>query len=214
MDLTPGHNTAERQLATPIHLETTGTAYIALLASQALDTASNLSNKALTVDLRDASEASRLSFGVGAQENFYLSGMGSTFSTLPGTVDGSATYLMLLKIVSQDSSAPGNHDQIFLKTFRSGVDTIPATDAGLTWTLIGATSTNSSAVLDRIRLAAGSTATWTLDELRIGDTYGAVTTVVVPEPGSVALLLSAAAVWLSCRLRRRSGVTGIARLHG
>ena len=38
MDLTPGHNTAERQLATPINLNTNSTAYISLLVSQALDT--------------------------------------------------------------------------------------------------------------------------------------------------------------------------------
>jgi hypothetical protein len=185
MDLTTGQNTAKRQLATPIDLNNNGATYVAVLVSQVLDTASNLDGRPLTIDLLDSSEVSWASFGVGAQENFYISNLGGVHSTASGFVDGDATYLLLLKIVSQDSAA-GNHDQIFLKVFQSGVDTIPLTDVGLNWTLAGSTDANISALLDRIAFRSGSEATWTFDELRIGDTFGSVAH--APEPSAVCLV--------------------------
>ncbi|MBU4273349.1 MAG: glycoside hydrolase [Planctomycetes bacterium] len=202
MDLTPSHNTAERQLATPINLNTNSTAYVSLLISQALETGS-LSGKPLDIQLRDASEVSRAAFGVNGSEQFYIDMLGNNVHTT-SALNGTATYLMVLKIVSQDAGQSGNFDQIFLKTFQSGVDTIPNTDAGLNWTLVGSTNANSSDILDRIALTGGSAATWTFDEVRIGDTFGAVASnLEAPEPASVVLLLCAAVALLLFGLRRR-----------
>jgi hypothetical protein len=140
-----------------------------------------------------------LAFGGNSSEQIYMNGLGSTLHAT-NRVNGMAAYLLLLKIVSQDASHAGNYDQIFLTTFQSGVDTPPATDTDLSWTLVGSIGANSGLVLDRIALTAGSTATWTFDELRIGDTYSAV--VQVPEPGPI-VLLGAALALLPLWLRRR-----------
>ena len=110
----------------------------------------------------------------------------------------------MLKIVSQDAGKSGNFDQLYLKVFKSGVDAIPDTDTDLDWTLVGSTGVNSSAILDRIALTGGSTATWSFDELRIGDTFGAVASNVnAPEPRSVVLLLSAVPLLLMFRIGHR-----------
>jgi sialidase-1 len=203
IDLTPGHTTAERQLATPINLNSNSTTYVSLLVSQALDAGPTLTGKPVNVQLRDSSEASRVSFGVNSNEIFYVSNPNGAVQTAPGTVAGSASYLLLLKITAEDAGQTGNFDQIFFKTFQSGVDPIPLTDAGLGWTLVGSTAANSSAILDRIALVGGSAATWSLDELRIGDSFGAVASnVEVPEPGTVGLLASGATLLLGLRRRR------------
>jgi sialidase-1 len=202
MDLISGQN-AERQLATPMNLNANATRYVSLLVSQALDTSSDLSaNEALDIYLRDASQTSLLCFGVGSSENFFLSGLGDVVTTATGALKRSGTYLLVLKIVSADDGSPGNYDQLFLKIFESGADALPATDTGLAWTLVGSTNMNASGIIDRILLSGGSEATWSVDELRIGDTFDAV--VLAPEPAFVVLVLSAAATLPFCGLRRRS----------
>jgi hypothetical protein len=52
MDMTPSHYTAERQLATPINLNTGAAAYVSVLVSQALDIAADLTGKPLNIQLR------------------------------------------------------------------------------------------------------------------------------------------------------------------
>jgi sialidase-1 len=205
MDLIPGHSAAKRLLATPIDLNTNSSAYVALLMSQALDPGPVLSDKPLDIQLRDANEVSQLGFGVNSAEQFYISNLGNSTQSTMAPLKGSSTYLMLLKIVSQDASQAGNVDQIFLTTFQSGVDAIPDTDVGLNWTLIGLTDANSSAILDRIVLMGSSTAIWSFDEVRIGDTFGAVARGVadIPEPATRVLSLMAAAALLFRRLCRR-----------
>ena len=79
----------------------------------------------MDIQLRDANEVSRVAFGVNGNEQFYISNLGNNVQNAAGAVNGSATYLMVLKIVSQDAGQSGNFDQIFLKVFQSGVDAIP-----------------------------------------------------------------------------------------
>jgi hypothetical protein len=197
MDLTPGHNTAKRELATTINLNANSTSYVSLLISRALDTGP-FSGKPLDIQLRDSNEVSRAAFGVNPSGQFYIDTLGDNVHTT-AALDDSAVYLAVLKIVSQDGGA-GNSDRLYLKVFKSGVDAIPESDANLAWTLVGATGANSSAILDRILLTGGSTATWSFDELRIGDTFGAVASNAhAPEPRSVVLLLSAAPLLLMLR---------------
>ena len=203
MDLTPGNNVAERQIATPIDLNTNSTAYISLLVSGALDTSPDPTTNRLDIKLLDTGGVARVGFGVGSHADFFISRLGNAVTTASGAVDRDATYLMVLKIISEDASSTDNFDQLFLDIFESGMDTLPTTDAGLTWMLVGETNTNSSSLIDRISLAAGgSLASWSFDELRIGETFASVVG-VVPEPSSVVLVFIAVTVMLPLRFHQK-----------
>ena len=192
MDLIRGQS-VERKLATPINLNSTSTTYLSLLVSRALDTSPDQSsNEALDIYLRNADGVNQAYFGVGSREQFFIGALGNDVTTSDGSLKRAATYMLVLKIVSQDAGQPGNHDQLFLKVFESGDATIPSTDSGVTWTLIGSTNINGSGLIDRLALTSGSASTWSIDELRIGDTFGAVAGIVqTPEPSSAALSSSA-----------------------
>jgi hypothetical protein len=194
MDLTPGHGTTERQLGTPINLDANSTRYVSLLVSQVLDTGPGFTGKPLDIQLRDAYEAPLAAFGVNSSGKLYLSNVGNTAQSSAGSLGSSATYLLVLKIVSQGSANQGSPDLVYLKAFQSGVDSIPASDSGMIWILTSAGGVNSGTMLDRIALTAGSSATWSFDEVRIGETFGAVASGVAPEPTSLVLLLIAAVV--------------------
>jgi hypothetical protein len=198
MDLSPEHTAAERQLATPIDLNVQSTTYLSLVVSQAIDTGANLTGKALNIQLCDANAVAQLSFGVNDSERFYLNGLGNALHGTD-TVDRMAAYLLLLKIVAQDAGQPELCDQVYFAAVRSG-SPIPDTDAEANWTFVGSTGFDNIAILDRIRISCGSAASWSFDELRIGDAYGAV--VHAPEPASLTLLLIAAASSLLGRRRK------------
>ena len=108
----------------------------------------------------------------------------------------------MAKIVSMDDQAGGNFDRIFLKVFQSGVDAIPDDDSLLTWTVIGGADENSSGLIDRITMIGGLEATWSIDEFRIGTSWGAVASNLnqIPEPGSLLALSCLAGI---CLMRRR-----------
>ncbi len=101
-----------------------------------------------------------------------MGGLGADVSSAADAMIRSQSYFVVAKISSHGADA-GQFDQISLKAFPSG-SAIPNTDVGLDWTLVGATNKNSSAVLERIALLGGSQATWSVDEVRLGTTFGAV----------------------------------------
>jgi hypothetical protein len=98
--------------------------------------------------------------------------LGANVQTAADAMSRSQTYFLVAKISSQGAGA-GKFDQISMTTFASGAS-IPNTDSGLNWTLVGATGQNSSAVLERIAILGGSQATWSVDDVRLGSTFGAV----------------------------------------
>lgn len=182
IDLTNGQ-AVERRLATTIDLSKNTQTYISLLVSGQNDTSSNGGNEFLDIELLDTQGVSHAGFGISSAEQFFVGRLGSGNGTAPGTVDRNATYFLVAKIVAQSSG----FDQIFLKVFESGVDTIPDDDAQLTWTAVGGINENSSALIDRIVIETGLEVTWSIDELRIGNTFGAVASNLIPEPGSLLL---------------------------
>lgn len=102
MDLIRGQ-TAERKLATSINLDVAGTTYVSLLVSRALDANANqASNEAIDIYLRDATGSNQAWFGVGSREQFFLGGIGEEITTANDALKRDATYLLVLKIVSQD----------------------------------------------------------------------------------------------------------------
>lgn len=194
--------TTRRALATPIDMNSNSTTYVSMLVSRALDsTANNSSQESLDILLQDAGNNTLAGFGIGSSEIFFVNSPGGIVNSSGDPFDLSANYFLVAKIVSTDSAA-GNFDQIFLKSFKSGVSLIPDDDFGLDWTVIGTTSQNSSSQLTQLVLSGGSNATWSVDEVRIGSKWGAVVS-NVPEP-SQSLLFVAVIAGLLTRRRRRS----------
>ncbi len=203
LDLAGANRSVTRSLSQPIDLNSNSVAYVSVLISQALDTTSiDDSNEFLDILLMDDGGVTQAAFGVGSNEAFFVNQLGGVKNTAGElTLTRNNHYFLVAKIVSQDDSLGGNFDQIFLKVFTSGTDLIPDSDVGLDWTLVGTTSENNHALLTTIRIAGGANAFWSIDELRIGSTWGAVAS-AVPEPG-VGLALGLASLALAGRRRRQ-----------
>lgn len=183
LDLSSSHDNLTRKLATAVSLNTNSTTYVSFLVSSALDTSSDGStNEFLNFEFRDASDVVRARFGVNSSEAFFLDTLGISQATAADALLRPSTYLLMAKIVARDGTA-GNFDQIYLKVFQSGVDALPSNEEGMNWTLVGSTTTNSSALLDRIAFSSGSSATWSVDEVRLGDTFSGVLHNTFSTPG-------------------------------
>ncbi|MCC6238678.1 MAG: exo-alpha-sialidase [Phycisphaerales bacterium] len=191
----------ERELATKIDLNQNATTYFSLLLSNT-DPSVGPTNNNFVLELRDSSETSHAAIGVSSAWQFLVAQPGnSSQGTPPGTVQRNQTYFLVAKIVSTDDQTSGNYDQIFLKVFQSGVDLIPDNDDTMPWTVVGLTGENSNGLIDRIAMIGGLETIWSIDELRIGTTWGAVASnlAVVPEPASLATLLGVAGLSLLAR---------------
>lgn len=174
MDLTNGQTT-QRQLASPIDLNKNETTYISILISKALDNSEDTSTEeSLSIDLQSEDSTTQVSFGVESDEQFYIAGIGNTKTTSTDKLDPDQTYFLIAKISSMNDASGTNADQILLKTFTSGENTIPASESDFTWTLVGETTENKNAIIDRIAITAGSQATFSVDEIRIGTSYQSV----------------------------------------
>lgn len=75
-----------------------------------------------------------------------------------------------MKIVS---SATGD-DQLFLKTYANGTFGSGSVESDVAWTLVGNAGASSSAVLEQIALVGSTNAHWSLDEIRIGESWSSV----------------------------------------
>lgn len=178
----------ERRLATPIDLNENGVTYISMHVSQMFDTSPNDSaGEYLDVLLRDADGRTRAAFGIGSAEHFFVNELGGTYHSDFNVLSREDRVLLVFKIVSQDNSSTDNFDQVFLKAFFDGRDTVPDSDADIEWTVVGGTNMNSDALLESIRIEGGVNVTWSIDEIRIGTTFSSVAS-NIPEPGSLLLL--------------------------
>ncbi|MCA9241814.1 MAG: exo-alpha-sialidase [Planctomycetales bacterium] len=171
-----GANEVSRSLVARVSLGQTQTTYVSMMLSGALDTSpDNAADESFIVEFRDNSGIAQASFGVDSMEAFFIDGLGGRAETPANSLQRSGAYMLLAKIVSQDNGQNGNFDQLFLKAFESGVDVVPSEEAAIGWTLVGSTTENASAVLEEIALLGGAEATWSVDEIRLGSTYAAVT---------------------------------------
>lgn len=171
-----GANEVSRSLVAQVALGTTQTTYVSMLLSGALDTSPNdATGESFVVEFRDHSGAAQASFGVESNEAFFIDSLGTRVQTPANALERSGSYFLLAKIVSQDNGQSGNFDQLFLKAFQSGVDVVPSEEDAIGWTLVGSNTENASAVLEEIALLGGSEATWSVDEIRLGSTFSAVT---------------------------------------
>ena len=163
-----------RGLGVGVDMNANQTRYMSLLISKEDDVSANGgSQEFLDIALRNSSGTSHVQFGVSSNEAFYVSQLGGTVTGGSNAIDNNSAVFLVAKIVTQDSSG-GNYDQIFLKAFASG-EKVPTDDSQVNWTLNGTTTENSGAFLDRISIVVGTSADWTIDELRIGSSWNSVT---------------------------------------
>ncbi|WP_425398748.1 sialidase family protein [Aeoliella sp.] len=168
-----------RSLVAQLALGQSQTTYLSLVLSGALDTTpDDSSDESFAVEFRDSSGTTQASFGVDDNEAFFVDGLGDRLTTATDAFERGGTYFLVAKIVSQHDGVNNPADQVFLKAFKSGVDAIPTDDVSLDWTLVGSDSENLSSIIESVALLGDSNATWSVDDLRLGTTFDAVTSML------------------------------------
>jgi len=170
MDLV-GAQSTERSLSRPINLGTDGRTYVSLLVSRQLDESANgMVDEELRVELRDFGGAAQASFGIDSTEAFFIDGLGARQTSHTGGFSLTEPYLLVLKIAS---SATGD-DQLFFKVYANNTFCSGSVESDVSWTLVGDTGASSSAILEQIALVGSADAHWSVDEIRIGETWSSV----------------------------------------
>lgn len=162
-----------RELETPLKLNRDETFFFSMLIRQDNVLVDNEgSNESLRISLLSGTDQI-VEFGAQGNEGLFVDLLGNQSATAADHMAKGSTYYLIAKLVAQDSSMPGNYDQLFLSALPTGA-TVPITDEGMNWTLASSMGFNSSEALDRILITGGAGTTWVLDELRIGTDFGAV----------------------------------------
>ncbi len=170
MDLI-GAKAAVRNLSRGIDLGADGRGYVSLLVSRQLDTTANgAAGEELKIELRDSAGVARASFGVDSSEAFFVDDLGARQTGAAGGLALNQSYLLVLKIVAKAAGA----DQLLLKAYPSGGFGSGSVESDVAWTVSGDLSGESSALLDKIALVGGADSIWSIDEIRIGETWEAV----------------------------------------
>jgi len=170
LDLVNGQST-ERTLSRPIDLGSDGRAYMSLLVSRQLDSSANTADdEELRIEFREGSGTVCAAFGIDSQEAFFLDELGARQEGAANAFALTNSYLLVLKIVAKASGA----DQLFLKAYPSGSFGSGSVESDLGWTLVGGIGENSDAVLERIALLGGAGAVWSVDEIRLGESWRSV----------------------------------------
>jgi hypothetical protein len=149
--------------------------YFSLFINHDSTDGANSGSEFLDVELKNSSGMTQAAFGVGSSENFFITAPGGEVGSANGAALRDTTYLLLAKLVSQDNGA-GNFDQLFL-TWYDDPAQLPDNESQVNWQLVGETNENLSSNIERIAIAAGSSADWLVDGLRIGNSFDAVMTI-------------------------------------
>jgi len=158
-----------RELTTALDLGTDEDFFFSLLIRQD-DVASDNETAAEAFSFELLSGTTQIAeFGVGGDESLQLDLLGQSLSTAADEIDKDTTYYLVGKLAAQAAG----FDQLFLTAFESG-DVVPQFEGGMTWTLSSATGMNSSSLIDRLLISGGNATTWSLDEVRVGTSFGAV----------------------------------------
>jgi hypothetical protein len=131
---------------------------------------------------------------IGSNDVFYV-GLGAGYTTTGVTAVAGTTYFGVVKVVSHAGMAA---DEIYMNIYTSGGDV--GTTEPTTWNASHTTTTISDMTLSRFKFDYNTNTNGDIDEFRYGDTWASVA--VVPEPGTVSLMLAllcGAAVYLRKR---------------
>jgi len=170
MDLV-GAQSAERELARPIDLGTDGCAYVSLLVSRQVDASpDDPADEELRIELRDSGSVAHAAFGVDSDEAFFVDELGSLLSGPPDGFALNTSYLLVMKVVSTASVG----DQILLKAYPSGGFGSGSVEEDVSWTVAGTSAESSSALIERIAVVGSSGAHWSVDEIRVGESWQSV----------------------------------------
>lgn len=147
--------------------------YISLFVNHnSADSTDSGSQEFLDIVLVDSDGRNQAAFGIGSDENFFVSELGATVGSTNGAAVRDDTYLLLVKIAAQDDQA-GNFDQLFVSWYDDPAQ-VPTDESLITWQVVGGTNENISSPIKEISISAGSNADWLVDGLRIGSSFDAV----------------------------------------
>jgi hypothetical protein len=177
---------ADRLLATPFDLSIEGNVmYASLLFRKNTGPAASSDNMEFTFLANALTPTVGVPIRVGSTsaERFFVFDGGSvpTSATFRDVTLGQ-TYFVVLKVEAHAGTTPEVYSAV---TYTNG-ETVPNTEPAV-WPGVRNTSV-SNALLDGVRLWIGTVTSGQYDEIRIGNTWESVTG--VPEPSSLALLLS------------------------
>ena len=163
-----------RELSSPLDLGDDETYYFSLLVRQD-DTGADEEDASEEFEVSFLNGTNKVaSFGVQGDESFYVENASQRMSTAANSLTKGTEYFLVGKIEAASSS----FDQLFISGFQSG-DIVPLTEGSMVWDLAGTTAMSSSSLLDRLLISSGNRATWVLDELRIGTSFGDVVSNIV-----------------------------------
>jgi sialidase-1 len=170
MDLDGGRS-AERELSRPIDLGVDGCAYVSLLVSRQLDSsADDPVDEELRVELRDSGSVVHAVFGVDSDEAFFVDGLGARQAGVADAFALGTSHLLVMKVVC----TAGAGDQLLLKAYPSGGFGSGSVEEDVVWTVAGTSDESSSAVIERIAVVGGANSLWSVDEIRIGESWESV----------------------------------------
>lgn len=173
-----GEDIVTRTLGSALNFDGAGnTYYLSFLIRK--DQTAATGNEYFWMTLEE-SASMRAAIGIGSGENLLVGINTSTFVTSPNTISGGTDYLYVAKILT---SASGN-DQYSVKVYDPSA-TVPWTEPG-TWDRTYSAAMMGSANL--LRLRAGPSGYYNVDEIRLGTSWSDV--VEAPEPSTLAMLLS------------------------
>lgn len=138
--------------------------FSALMKKTAITSPASARN--LEIDFTPSSGTQVTRFGMTSGTQFFL----NAGANAAGTVMAGTTYLVIGKVLAHSGD-----DDVFFNYYGPG-DNVPTTEPGA-WNLTGTiTGTNSSATLSHMRVIIGNQlVNGEIDEIRVGNTYAAVT---------------------------------------
>ena len=136
-----------------IDLNTDQNCYLSLFVEHESTDGADSGNEFLEIALKGDTGSAPIVFGVASDERFFISSLGETVTSAPGVALRDTTYLVLAKLVAQESGA-GSFDQLFVAWF-DGPAEVPQSEAQVNWQLIGDTSEDLSDSITQLSIAAG-----------------------------------------------------------
>ena len=185
--LTDGGEMTRQLGASPIDLSQDQDYYLSLFVKKPDTALPGTPDDFLSIRL-DQAGGRQLAFGVDSSGEFFV-GNASPSSNMHSAEMAAIgeTYLLLAKISARDDSQPGAFDQVFLAAYDSVLD-VPSDESQVDWLVAGTMEDNLSSVIDAVSIRTGASADWSIDALRIGESFDAVivdTGVVLPVAGDI-----------------------------